>query len=77
MKICIVGAGAIGGWIGAGMARGGHEVSLVARGAHLDRLRSSGLTMISNGVSQSFPVRAAADPSEFGAQDAVFIGLKA
>jgi 2-dehydropantoate 2-reductase len=77
MKICIVGAGAIGGLIGAWFARAGHEVDLVARGAHLDALRRDGLTLVSEGRRETLRVRASAEPADFGVQDAVFICLKA
>ncbi len=77
MKICIVGAGAIGGLTGAWFARAGHEVGLVARGAHLDRLRRDGLTLVSEGRRETFRVRASAEPADFGVHDAVFICLKA
>jgi 2-dehydropantoate 2-reductase len=77
MKICVVGAGAIGGWAAAWLARAGHEVSLVARGLHLDALRASGLTYESNGKRETFAVHAADDPMAFGAQDVVLLGLKA
>lgn len=77
MKICVVGAGAIGGWIGAGMARAGHEVSLVARGEHLDAIRRRGLVLVSGGEARTVPASASSDPGDFGVQDAVFIALKA
>lgn len=77
MKICIVGAGAIGGLAAAWFARAGHEVSLIARGAHLEAILKSGLTLISEGTRESFSVRASADPADFGVQDAVFVCLKA
>jgi 2-dehydropantoate 2-reductase len=77
MKICIVGAGAIGGLTGAWFARAGHEVVLVARGAHLDALREGGLTLASEGRRETLRVRASAEPADFGVQDAVFICLKA
>lgn len=77
MKVCVVGAGAIGGWIGAGMARAGHEVSLVARGAHLDAIRKRGLTLDSGGVVRDVSVEASEDPGDFGVQEVVFIALKA
>jgi 2-dehydropantoate 2-reductase len=76
MKICIVGAGAVGGLIGAWFARTGHEVCLVARGAHLEALRSDGLTLISDGNRSVFPIPASDDPADFGVQDAVFVCLK-
>jgi len=77
MKICVVGAGAIGGLVAAWFARAGHEVCLVARGAHLEALRSGGLTLLGGGGSREvFRLRASDDPSEFGVQDTVFLCLK-
>jgi 2-dehydropantoate 2-reductase len=76
MKICVVGAGAVGGMIGAWFANAGHEVSLVARGAHLDALRKTGLTLVSREKREVFALRASAEPADFGVQDAVFICLK-
>ena len=46
MKVCIYGAGAIGGWIGAHLAQTGHEVSVVARGANLEALQKNGLQCV-------------------------------
>lgn len=77
MKVCIVGAGAIGGLAGALFARAGHEVSLIARGAHLEALRARGLTLESGGCRESFHLAAAPDPCGFGVQDLVLISLKA
>ncbi|MGC2520760.1 MAG: 2-dehydropantoate 2-reductase [Burkholderiales bacterium] len=77
MRICIVGAGAIGGLTGAWFARAGHEVGLVARGAHLEALRRDGLTLVSGGRRETFRMRASAEPADFGVQDAVLICLKA
>jgi 2-dehydropantoate 2-reductase len=77
LKICVVGAGAIGGLVGAWFARAGNEVCLVARGAHLDALRGAGLTLNSEGGKSTFAVRASTEPGDFGVQDAVFICLKA
>jgi 2-dehydropantoate 2-reductase len=76
VKVCVVGAGAIGGLVASGFARAGHEVSLVARGAHLDALRANGLTLISGGTREQFRLQASGDPADFGAQDTVFICLK-
>ena len=76
MRICVVGAGAVGGLIGAWFARAGHEVCLVARGAHLEALRRDGLTLLSNGNRSVFPIPASDDPANFGTQDAVFVCLK-
>ena len=76
MKICVVGAGAVGGVAGAWFAKAGHEVSLVARGAHLEAIRARGLTLISGEKREVHPVRATSEPADFGVQDAVFICLK-
>ncbi len=76
IRICIVGAGAVGGLTGAWFARAGHEVCLVARGAHLEALRRDGLTLLSNGNRSVFPIPASDDPADFGTQDAVFVCLK-
>jgi len=77
MKICIFGAGAIGGYMGAKLAAAGAEVSLVARGPHLAALQSKGLTLIENGVSQTHKVAATDDASTLGPQDYVILTLKA
>ena len=76
MKICVVGAGAIGGLVASGFARAGNEVSLVARGAQLEALRANGLTFLSGEKREVFRLRASDEPSELGAQDAVFLCLK-
>lgn len=77
MKICIAGAGAIGGLLGARLAQAGHEVSLVARGAHLAAIRADGLTLRSNKESLALRVNASDGVAGLGRQDAVFIALKA
>jgi len=76
MRICVVGAGAVGGMTGAWFAKAGHEVSLVARDAHLEAIRRRGLTLISGGKPEVHPVRASSEPTDFGVQDAVFVCLK-
>ncbi|HYS56727.1 MAG TPA: 2-dehydropantoate 2-reductase [Burkholderiales bacterium] len=76
MRICVIGAGAVGGLTGAWFAKAGHEVSLVARGAHLDAIRGRGLTLISGGKPEVHAVRASSEPADFGVQDAVFVCLK-
>src|ERR1700704_4250097 len=76
VRICVVGAGAVGGVTGAWFARAGHEVSLVARGAHPEAIQRRGLTLISAGKPEVHPVRASSEPADFGVQDAVFICLK-
>ncbi|HYQ93384.1 MAG TPA: 2-dehydropantoate 2-reductase N-terminal domain-containing protein, partial [Burkholderiales bacterium] len=77
MRICVVGAGAVGGLAGAWFAKAGHEVSLVARGAHLEAIQRRGLTLISGGKAEVHPVQASSEPADFGIQDAVFVCLKA
>ena len=76
MKACVVGAGAIGGLVASGFARAGHEVSLIARGAHLEALRAKGLTFLSGEKREVFALRASDEPRDLGPQDAVFICLK-
>ena len=77
MKICIFGAGAIGGYMGAKLAAAGAEVSLVARGPHLAALQSKGLTLIEDGEASTVAVLATDDAAELGPQDYVVITLKA
>jgi len=79
MKVCVVGAGAIGATIGARLAASGHEVSLVARGAHLAAIRAHGLRFVDHVAGQSgiYHLVASADPGDLGRQDCVFLTLKA
>jgi 2-dehydropantoate 2-reductase len=77
MKACIVGAGAIGGFLGARLVQAGHEVSLVARGAHLAAIRTSGLSLRSKQESITLRVNASDSVAGLGPQDVVFIALKA
>lgn len=78
MKICIFGAGAIGGLVGARLAaRGETEVSLVARGSHLAAMRANGLTVRDADGENTVAVRATDDPAELGPQDFVVLALKA
>ncbi|RUV20864.1 2-dehydropantoate 2-reductase [Mesorhizobium sp. M7A.F.Ca.MR.245.00.0.0] len=78
MKITIFGAGAIGGYLAAKLAITGRtDLSLVARGAHLEAIKADGLRLIEDGQEISVPVRAAAKADELGAQDYVVLALKA
>ena len=72
-RVCVVGCGAIGGWLGAGLAKAGCQVSVVARGATLAALRHHGLRM---GDAQH-AVSASADATELGVQDLVIVAVKA
>ncbi|MDE1896833.1 MAG: 2-dehydropantoate 2-reductase [Rhodospirillales bacterium] len=77
MKVCIFGAGAIGGYLGAEMSRAGADVSLVARGANLEAMRRDGVRVIKE--NEEFVARpvCTSDTKELGVQDYVIIGLKA
>lgn len=77
MKVCIYGAGAIGGFIGARLAASGvAEVSVVARGDTLAALRAHGLRLRQGGELLSTPVQASDDPAALGPQDGVVIAVK-
>ncbi len=77
MRICVFGAGAIGGFIAGYMARGGVDVSVVARGPHLAAIRAHGLTVEAPDERFTVQVRASDDPAELGPQDGVLICVKA
>ena len=77
MKICVYGAGAIGGYLAVELALSGQEVCIVARGAHLQAIRERGLTLKIHGAEKVAKVRADSDSRAFGRQDAVFCTLKA
>jgi 2-dehydropantoate 2-reductase len=79
MKICIVGAGAIGGYLGAKLALAGEAVTLIARGAHLEAIQKNGLKLImADGSTQvATPILATGDMTQAGSQDAVILALKA
>jgi len=76
-KICIYGAGAIGGWMGVKLARAGCEVSVVARGATLAALQRDGLVLHTGGERIAVSVRASDDPAALGVQDVVVVAVKA
>ncbi|MCY6381867.1 2-dehydropantoate 2-reductase [Hoeflea prorocentri] len=78
MRICVFGAGAIGGYLGVKLAQAGMDVSLVARGPHLNAMREKGLTLIEEDQAPvTVPVTASDDPAELGVQDYVIVTLKA
>jgi 2-dehydropantoate 2-reductase len=77
VKIAIVGAGGVGGYFGARLAAAGQDVGFVARGKHLEALRSQGLVVRSpTGDLELSPVRATSDPAELGATDYVLLCVK-
>jgi 2-dehydropantoate 2-reductase len=78
MRIAVMGSGAVGGYYGAKLARAGHDVTFLARGAHLDAIRASGLQIRSAALGD-FVVRARAehDPAVVGPVDVVLFAVKA
>ena len=78
MKICIFGAGAIGGYMGAKLAQAGAEVSLVARGPHLAAIKDKGLTLAeADRDPVTVKINASENPADLGPQDYVIVTLKA
>lgn len=79
MKICIVGAGAIGGMLGVKLSLSGHDVTLILRGANLAAVQQNGLTLIEENGRELLakPIKATADLAQAGVQDLVILGLKA
>ncbi len=76
MKVGIVGAGAIGGWVGGRLSLAGHDVSLIVRGAAGDAL-SDGVTIVEQGAETIARPSVVNDPTEIGPQDVVIIAVKA
>lgn len=77
MKICVYGAGAIGGFIGAKLALAGEEVTLIARGPHLKAMQENGLKLVSEGKTEIVRLRCTDDARQVGAQDYVVLSVKA
>ncbi len=78
MKICVFGAGAIGGYMGVKLAQAGADVSLVARGPHLAAMKSNGLKLIEEGGEETVvSVTASDNPADLGVQDYIIVTLKA
>jgi 2-dehydropantoate 2-reductase len=76
VKICIFGAGAVGGFIGGRLARAGVPVAAIARGEAARALRVHGFRLREGDVESSAPVRVASDPDELGPQDVVVVAVK-
>ena len=66
MRIAFIGAGAVGGFYGAQMARQGHDVSFIARGAHLEAIQKNGLRVFGPLGDYTVKPRAESDPSQIG-----------
>src|SRR3712207_5644380 len=77
MRIAVVGAGGTGGYFGGLLARAGEDVTFIARGAHLEALRSRGLTVESKLAGTfTIPVQATDDPREVGPADLILFTVK-
>ena len=76
-KVAIVGAGAIGGWIGVHLARAGAQVSVLARGETLAAVQKNGLQLHQGGERHSVDVKASGDATALGVQDLVVVSVKA
>ena len=77
MKICIYGAGAIGGYLGVQLALAGQDVTLIARGPHLEAMQANGLKLLIDGEERVARPFCTSDASEAGPQDFVIVTLKA
>ena len=77
MRICVFGAGAIGGYLAGFLTHAGHEVSVVVRGAHLQAIRERGLRVEVDGTTIVTQPRASDDPATLGVQEAVLVTVKA
>ena len=76
-RICIFGAGAIGGYVGAALHEAGAEVSLVARGPHLEAIKADGLGLEKDGKVTRYSLPASDRPADLGPQDYVILAIKA
>ena len=76
MRVTVIGAGAVGGWLAATLARAGAEVAIVARGATLDQVRAHGLTLLSGEQRTTYRLAAAERAQELPKPDAVVLAVK-
>ncbi len=76
MRVAVLGAGAVGAYYGARLADGGADVSLIARGPHLDALRANGLTIVEPERTRAYRLRATDAPEEIGPVDVVLFTVK-
>ncbi|AWT59788.1 MAG: hypothetical protein DF168_00983 [Candidatus Moanabacter tarae] len=77
MRICIYGAGAVGGYLGVQLSLAGEEVSLISRGPHLEAMRESGIKLNTEGKTRVAHPFCTSNPADIGPQDYVIITLKA
>src|SRR6185312_11484534 len=76
MKIAVMGAGAVGCYFGARLARAGHEVTLIARPAHVDAITQHGLIFESGGTREHIPAQATPEASGVASADVVLFCVK-
>lgn len=76
MRICVFGAGAVGGYLAARLAKAGRDVSIVARGGQLAAIRERGLRLVTPAETITVTLRASDAPSDFGPQDLVIVATK-
>lgn len=76
MKICIYGAGAIGGYLGFLLQSAGSDVTLIDQGSHLEAIRENGLTLEMDGKARNLSIACTDDPASLPAQDLLFIAVK-
>ena len=77
MRVCVFGAGAVGGDLAARIAAAGHDVSVVVRGSALQAIRADGLRVLAGNDTIHARVAAADDPAALGPQDVVIVTVKA
>src|SRR5204863_6308932 len=77
MRMAVMAAGAVGGYFGARMAKAGHDVAFIARGAHLEAMRRDGLRLECQlGDLHLKPVNVTDDPGQVGSVDVVLFAVK-
>ncbi len=78
MKFCVVGAGSVGGYLAVRLARAGHDVTVIARGRHLQAIRANGLRLVKNDGTAiaAAGLRATDKLSEVGRQDVIILAVK-
>ena len=77
IKVCIFGAGSIGGYLAACLSKNNIDLSLIARGPHKKAIQENGLTLIKKDKTENFKLKVTDDPKELGIQDYIFISVKA
>jgi 2-dehydropantoate 2-reductase len=77
VKVCVFGAGAIGGFLAAALTEAGADVSIIARGPHLAAVEAFGLRLRKDGTESTYRIKATDDPTAIGKQDYVIVGMKA